>query len=109
MSYFAQMPDGFAYGSELNPAERSAVFDSLYVSLVTIGTLGFGDIVPTSPFLRVIVRSRRCSDSCCSLRPCPGFYRSTPPSIADAFWRCNSGLCGRRAGEPRPGNRQYSH
>jgi ion channel len=55
MVYFAQMPDGFAYGSELNPAHRNDVFDSLYVSLVTIGTLGFGDIVPTSPLLRVIV------------------------------------------------------
>jgi hypothetical protein len=53
--YFAQMPDGFAYGSELNPAGRNNMFDSLYISLVTIGTLGFGDIVPTSPFLRVIV------------------------------------------------------
>jgi hypothetical protein len=55
MVYFAQMPDGFAYGSELNPAHRNNVLDSLYVSLVTIGTLGFGDIVPTSPLLRVIV------------------------------------------------------
>lgn len=55
MMYFAQMPSGFAYGSELNAADRSDVFDSLYVSLVTIGTLGFGDIVPTSPLLRVIV------------------------------------------------------
>lgn len=53
--YFAVMPEGFAYGSELNPDERHAVVDSLYVSLVTIGTLGFGDIVPTSPWLRVIV------------------------------------------------------
>lgn len=55
MLYYSQMPDGFAYGSELNPAERSNLFDSLYVSLVTIGTLGFGDIVPTTPFLRVVV------------------------------------------------------
>lgn len=55
MLYLAQMPDGFAYGSELNPAERHSVLDSLYVSLVTIGTLGFGDIVPTSPVLRLIV------------------------------------------------------
>jgi hypothetical protein len=55
MVYFAQMPNGFAYGSELNPAHRNNVFDSLYVSLVTIGTLGFGDIVPTSPLLRLIV------------------------------------------------------
>jgi hypothetical protein len=55
MVYFAQMPEGFAHSSELNPAQRNAMFDSLYVSLVTIGTLGFGDIVPTSPSLRVIV------------------------------------------------------
>ena len=54
MIYFAQMPNGFAYGSELNPAHRNDLLDSLYVSLVTIGTLGFGDIVPTSPFLRAI-------------------------------------------------------
>ncbi len=49
MLYFALMPEGFAFSSELNPAERHQVFDSLYVSLVTIGTLGFGDVVPTSP------------------------------------------------------------
>jgi len=55
MLYFAWMPEGFAYSSELNPVARNTVFDSLYVSLVTIGTLGFGDIVPTSPWLRVIV------------------------------------------------------
>lgn len=55
MLYFALMPEGFAYSSELDPAERNTVFDSLYVSLVTIGTLGFGDIVPTSPWLRLIV------------------------------------------------------
>ena len=55
MLYFALMPEGFAFSSELNPAERNPVFDSLYVSLVTIGTLGFGDIVPTLPWLRVIV------------------------------------------------------
>lgn len=53
--YLAQMPDGFAYSSELNPAERHDVFDSVYLSLVTIGTLGFGDIVPATPFLRLIV------------------------------------------------------
>lgn len=53
--YLAQMPEGFAYGSELDPAARSDVFDSIYLSLVTIGTLGFGDIVPTVPFLRFMV------------------------------------------------------
>ena len=55
MLYFAFMPEGFAHSSELTAVERNTMFDSLYVSLVTIGTLGFGDIVPTSPLLRVIV------------------------------------------------------
>ena len=55
MVYFAQMPTGFAYSSELNPAARNDVLDSLYLSLVTIGTLGFGDIVPTSPWFRLVV------------------------------------------------------
>jgi len=55
MVYFAFMPEGFAYSSELGHLRRNPVFDSLYVSLVTIGTLGFGDIVPTSPWLRLLV------------------------------------------------------
>jgi hypothetical protein len=55
MLYFAQMPAGFAYSSELNPAARNDVLDSLSLSLVTIGTLGFGDIVPTSPWFRLVV------------------------------------------------------
>jgi len=38
MLYFALMPEGFAFSSELNPAHHNPVFDSLYVSLVTIGT-----------------------------------------------------------------------
>lgn len=52
--YFAQMPEGFAYGSELNPAARHDLIDSLYLSLVTISTLGFGDVVPASVSLRLI-------------------------------------------------------
>ncbi|VEG50940.1 Ion transport 2 domain-containing protein [Mycolicibacterium aurum] len=55
MLYLAQMPEAFAYGSELDPATRSDAFDALYLSLVTVGTLGFGDIVPTSSFLRIMV------------------------------------------------------
>ena len=51
--YFPQMPNAVSYSSELNPAERNELIDSLYLSLVTVATLGFGDIVPTSPWLRV--------------------------------------------------------
>jgi hypothetical protein len=53
--YLAQMPEGFVYSSELDPATRSNVFDSFYLSLVAIGTLGFGEIVPALPFLRIMV------------------------------------------------------
>jgi hypothetical protein len=52
--FLAQMPEGFAYGSELNPAERHGVVDSIYLSLVTVATLGFGDVVPTSLSLRLV-------------------------------------------------------
>ncbi|ULE32271.1 potassium channel family protein [Mycobacterium sp. IDR2000157661] len=52
--YLAQMPDGFAYGAELDPSQRHDLLDSLYVSLVAVGTLGFGDIVPLSLSLRVL-------------------------------------------------------
>lgn len=55
MLYFAQMPEGFSKSSDLKVAQGNEFFESLYLSLVTIGTLGFGDIVPISPLLRLIV------------------------------------------------------
>ena len=51
--YYAQMPEGFAFGSEIAPLGRNDFVDSLYLSLVAISTLGFGEIVPTAPFLRI--------------------------------------------------------
>ncbi|MCT7658969.1 potassium channel family protein [Mycobacterium deserti] len=51
--YLAQMPGGVVYGSELDGIPRNEFFDSLYLSLVTIATLGFGEIVPVSPWLRL--------------------------------------------------------
>jgi hypothetical protein len=53
--YLAQMPGAVTYSSELDPAGRNEVFDSLYLSMVSIATLGFGDVVPDSPWLRVVV------------------------------------------------------
>lgn len=52
--YFGQMPGGVSYSGSLNATERSHLLDSLYLSLVTASTLGFGDIVPTSPWLKVV-------------------------------------------------------
>lgn len=53
--YLAEMPEGFSYNPEIDPGSRSDLLDSVYLSLVTVATLGFGDIVPASPWLRVLV------------------------------------------------------
>ncbi|RBY98112.1 two pore domain potassium channel family protein [Blastococcus sp. TF02-8] len=51
--YWPHMSDGFSFGSGLQPSERVDLLDSLYLSLVTVATLGYGDIVPTYAWLRL--------------------------------------------------------
>lgn len=51
--YLPHLPGSFSYGTGLDPAARSSVVDALYLSLVTVSTLGFGDIVPVAAWLRV--------------------------------------------------------
>ncbi len=53
--YLPHLPDGFAYASGLDPAQRWPPLDALYLSLVAVTTLGMGDIVPTEGWLRVAV------------------------------------------------------
>ncbi|MFC9388503.1 potassium channel family protein [Streptomyces venezuelae] len=52
--YWPYMPDGFSYASGLTPAEHAGPIDALYISLVTLATLGLGDIAPTAGWLRVL-------------------------------------------------------
>jgi hypothetical protein len=52
--YLPPTPEGFAYGTALSPAE-TPLWTSLYLSLVTVATLGFGDVTPITPWLRVVV------------------------------------------------------
>ncbi|SED95667.1 potassium channel family protein [Streptomyces sp. TLI_105] len=52
--YWPSMPDDFSYAPGLAPAEHAGPVDALYVSLVTLATLGLGDIAPTSEWLRVL-------------------------------------------------------
>lgn len=52
--YYAQMPEGFTYSSDID-STRAGLLDSVYLSLVTVATLGFGDILPSAPWLRVLV------------------------------------------------------
>ena len=51
--YWPWMPGGFVHTAELD-APGSSLLDSLYFSLVTLATLGYGDISPLSGWLRVV-------------------------------------------------------
>ncbi|MEU3148467.1 MULTISPECIES: potassium channel family protein [unclassified Streptomyces] len=51
--YWPHLPSGFSYGASLNAAERAGFLDAVYLSVVTVATLGFGDIVPADGWLRI--------------------------------------------------------
>lgn len=53
--YLPHMPGSFSFSPGLSPLLRSDVVDAVYLSTVTLGTLGFGDIVPVSTWLRFLV------------------------------------------------------
>ncbi|MET9949936.1 potassium channel family protein [Streptomyces sp. NPDC006339] len=52
--YWPHMPDDFSYATDLVPSEHASLLDAFYVSLVTLATLGLGDITPTAGWLRVL-------------------------------------------------------
>lgn len=52
--YWPAMPTGFTYSADSVPDGGSVWVESLYMSMVTMSTLGFGDIVPISAWLRII-------------------------------------------------------
>ncbi|HEV2726697.1 MAG TPA: potassium channel family protein [Solirubrobacterales bacterium] len=52
--FMPQLPEGFVFDSELDPAAHSGFVDALYVSLVNLTSLGYGDISPGSPLLKLL-------------------------------------------------------
>lgn len=52
--YWPYMPEDFLYSTGLSPAANDGFIDALYLSLMTLTTLGYGDIVPTDGVLRVL-------------------------------------------------------
>ncbi len=52
--YLPQVPSGFSYGPGVDPARYPDVMQALVVSAVTLSTLGFGDVVPIQPTLRML-------------------------------------------------------
>lgn len=52
--FLPQLPGGFNFDPALNPAEHTGFLDALYISLVNLTSLGYGDISPATPLLRVL-------------------------------------------------------
>ena len=53
--YLPHLPDGFNYGSSLDPARSSGLATAVYISFVYVATLGLGDIIPEASWLRLLV------------------------------------------------------
>jgi hypothetical protein len=51
--YLPHLPGQFRFASPLDPGAESGFGTALYLSLVTLSTLGFGDITPTPLLLRI--------------------------------------------------------
>ncbi len=52
--FLPHMPDGFHFSGGLDPAMHHALPDAIYVSLVNITSLGYGDISPEAGLLRIL-------------------------------------------------------
>ncbi|OAH10374.1 potassium channel family protein [Streptomyces jeddahensis] len=52
--YWPHMPNAFSFSAALEPGEHSGPVDALYISLVTLATLGLGDIAPVAGWLRIV-------------------------------------------------------
>jgi Ion channel len=52
--FLPQLPHGFHFDPGLDPAQHSGFIDALYVSLVNLTSLGYGDISPASPAMRLL-------------------------------------------------------
>jgi Ion channel len=53
--YWPHLSTGFLYSTGLDPESHDGLSDALYLSAVTLGTLGFGDISPVDTWLRMAV------------------------------------------------------
>ena len=51
--YYPHIPDGFMYSPGVDQASYPDFNEALYVSFVTLSTLGYGDVVATDTWIRV--------------------------------------------------------
>ncbi|WP_134772296.1 potassium channel family protein [Ornithinimicrobium flavum] len=51
--YLPHVPRGFLYASGIDPADYAEIAQALYLSAVTLTTLGYGDVVATDQWIRL--------------------------------------------------------
>lgn len=51
--YYPHVPGGFAYSPGVNPGDYNSFAEALYISLVSLATVGYGDVVATDPWIRL--------------------------------------------------------
>ncbi|OEJ49571.1 potassium channel family protein [Streptomyces agglomeratus] len=54
LMYWPHLPAGFSFAAGLTPTEHSGFLDAVYISIVTMATLGLGDIAPADGWLRIL-------------------------------------------------------
>jgi voltage-gated potassium channel Kch len=52
--YWPHLPDEFLLTAKPNTSSAASLAEALYLSMTTITTLGYGDITPTSEWLRIV-------------------------------------------------------
>lgn len=52
--FYPEMPDGFSFAAGLDPAANGSFGDAIYLSLVNLTSLGYGEIAPATPLLRLL-------------------------------------------------------
>jgi hypothetical protein len=53
--YWPQLPEGFYFSSPLQPAASADLGNAAYLSVVAVGTLGLGDVMPADGWMRLLV------------------------------------------------------
>jgi hypothetical protein len=53
--YWPQLPEGFYFSSPLQPATSADLGNAAYLSVVAVGTLGLGDVMPADGWMRLLV------------------------------------------------------
>ena len=52
--FLPHLPDGYEFSVGLDPAQHDGFADALYVSFVNLTSLGYGDIAPADPLVRIL-------------------------------------------------------